>query len=131
MFIYDTAKKERYYEEVVAMYRETGYSSYRLAKLFPLSKHTLERWIANFVAINPQAEPSVMARKSKKEEQTRSNVPVNEALPDDVLALQKEIKQLRAQLTKAEIKAEAFDELINVAEAQFGIQIRKKAGAKQ
>ena len=46
MFIYDTAKKERYYEEVVAMYRKTGYSSYRLAKLFPLSKHTLERWIA-------------------------------------------------------------------------------------
>ena len=54
-----------------------------------------------------------------------------EPLPDDVIALQKEIKDLRAQLTKAEIKAEAFDELINVAEAQFGIQIRKKAGAKQ
>ena len=72
-----------------------------------------------------------MARKSKKDAQTQSEVPVNEALPEDVIALQKEIKDLRAQLTKAEIKAEAFDELINVAEAQFGIQIRKKAGAKQ
>lgn len=72
-----------------------------------------------------------MARKSKKDAQTQPEVPVNEALPDDVIALQKEIKDLRAQLTKAEIKAEAFDELINVAEAQFGIQIRKKAGAKQ
>ena len=28
----------------------------------------------------------------------------------------------------AEIKAEAYDELINVAEAKFNIQIRKKAG---
>lgn len=72
-----------------------------------------------------------MARKSKKDVQTQPEVPVNEALPDDVIALQKEIKDLRAQLTKAEIKAEAFDELINVAEAQFGIQIRKKAGAKR
>ena len=72
-----------------------------------------------------------MARKSKKDAQTQSEVPVKESLPDDVIALQKEIKDLRAQLTKAEIKAEAFDELINVAEAQFGIQIRKKAGAKQ
>ena len=72
-----------------------------------------------------------MARKSKKDAQTQPEVPVNETLPDDVIALQKEIKDLRAQLTKAEIKAEAFDELINVAEAQFGIQIRKKAGAKQ
>ena len=113
------------------MYVNQGLPVTNIAKIIPVHKATIYRWIANFVAINPQAEPSVMARKSKKEEQTRSNVPVNEALPDDVLALQKEIKQLRAQLTKAEIKAEAFDELINVAEAQFGIQIRKKAGAKQ
>ena len=56
-----------------------------------------------------------MARKSKKDVQTQPEEPVNEALPDDVIALQKEIKDLRAQLTKAEIKAEAFDELINVA----------------
>ena len=57
-------------------------------------------------------------------------VPV-EDLPTDVQELQAELKRLRAQLTKAEIKAEAYDELINVAEAKFNIQIRKKAGAKQ
>ena len=102
-----------------------------IVKLIPVDRATIYRWIANFADVNPQVEPSVMARKSQKEEQTHTNVSVNEALPEDVLALQKEIKQLRAQLTKAEIKAEAFDELINVAEAQFGIQIRKKAGAKQ
>ena len=39
--------------------------------------------------------------------------------------------RLRKELTKAEIKAEAYDELINVAESKFGIQIRKKAGAKR
>ena len=44
--------------------------------------------------------------------------------------LQAELKELRAQLTKAEIKAEAYEELINVAEAKFKIPIRKKAGAK-
>ena len=100
-------------------------------KLIPVDRATIYRWIAKFAVDNLQEEPSVMARKSKKDAQSQSEVPVNEALPDDVIALQKEIKDLRAQLTKAEIKAEAFDELINVAEAQFGIQIRKKAGAKQ
>ena len=55
----------------------------------------------------------------------------NQSLPQDVLALQAELKKLRAELLNAEIKAEAYDELINVAEAKFGIQIRKKAGAKQ
>ena len=102
-----------------------------IVKLIPVDRATIYRWIAKFAVDNPQEEPSVMARKSKKDAQTQPEVPVNEALPDDVIALQKEIKDLRAQLTKAEIKAEAFDELINVAEAQFGIQIRKKAGAKQ
>ena len=102
-----------------------------IVKLIPVDRATIYRWIAKFAVDNLQEEPSVMARKSKKDAQSQSEVPVNEALPDDVIALQKEIKDLRAQLTKAEIKAEAFDELINVAEAQFGIQIRKKAGAKQ
>ena len=54
-----------------------------------------------------------------------------EELPKTVMELQAELKKLRAQLTKAEIKAEAYDELINVAEAKFNIPIRKKAGAKQ
>ena len=126
-----SSTRDSYLSQALDLYLNQGVRPGRIAKIIPVHKATIYRWIANFVAINPQAEPSVMARKSKKEEQTRSNVSVNEALPDDVLALQKEIKQLRAQLTKAEIKAEAFDELINVAEAQFGIQIRKKAGAKQ
>ena len=51
--------------------------------------------------------------------------------PQDVQALQAELKRLRAELLNAQIKSEAYDELINVAEAKFGIQIRKKAGAKQ
>lgn len=130
MFIYDTAKKERYYEEVVAMYRETGYSSYRLAKLFPLSKHTLERWIANFVAENPQLASMKRGKAIRLSPTPSPEVPI-EDLPRDVQELQAELKRLRAQLNKAEIKAEAYDELINVAEAKFNIQIRKKAGAKQ
>jgi hypothetical protein len=54
-----------------------------------------------------------------------------EPMPDDVESLQAEVKRLRRELTKAEIKAEAYDEMINVAESQFNIRIRKKAGAKQ
>ena len=126
-----SSTRDSYLSQALDLYLNQGVRPGRIAKIIPVHKATIYRWIANFADVNPQVEPSVMARKSKKEEQTHSNVPANEVLPDDVIALQKEIKELRAQLTKAEIKAEAFDELINVAEAQFGIQIRKKAGAKQ
>ena len=113
------------------MYVNRGLPATHIAKIIPVHKATIYRWIANFAAVNPQEKPSVMAKKSKKEAPSQTEAPISMALPDDVIALQKEIKELRAQLTKAEIKAEAYDELINVAEAQFGIQIRKKAGAKQ
>ena len=51
--------------------------------------------------------------------------------PKDIQALESELKKLRAALTEAEIKTEAYEELIKVAESKFGIRIRKKAGAKQ
>mgnify|MGYP002523321466 CR=1 FL=1 len=130
MFIYDTAKKAQYYDEVVEMYKQTGYSPYRLAKHFPLSKHTLERWIANFAEENPQ-EATMKRAKVVRKAPVSSPEAETEKLPREVRELQAELKKLRAQLTKAEIKAEAYDELINVAEAKFNIQIRKKAGAKQ
>ena len=126
-----SSTRDSYLSKALDMYVNQGLPATHIAKIIPVHKATIYRWIANFVAVNPQSGPSVMARKSKKEERVCSDKPVNEALPDNVIALQKEIKELRAQLTKAEIKAEAYDELINVAEAQFGIQIRKKAGAKQ
>ena len=50
---------------------------------------------------------------------------------NEVKELQKRVKELEVQLLAAEIKAEAYDEMINVAEAKFRIPIRKKAGAKQ
>ena len=50
---------------------------------------------------------------------------------DEIAKLQARVKELEAQLLRAEIKAEAYDEMINVAEAKFRIPIRKKAGAKQ
>jgi len=40
-------------------------------------------------------------------------------------------KKLDAQLLAAEIKAEAYDEMINMAEAKFRIPLRKKVAAKQ
>lgn len=49
----------------------------------------------------------------------------------EIKRLQERISGLEGQLLHAEIKAEAYDEMINVAEAKFKIHIRKKAGAKQ
>ena len=49
----------------------------------------------------------------------------------DVKELRKKTKELEAQLLAAEVKAEVYDRMIEIAEARFGIPIRKKPGAKQ
>ena len=41
-------------------------------------------------------------------------------------ALKKRVKELEAWLLQAEIKAEAYDEMIKIAEARYRIPIRKK-----
>ena len=131
MFIYQTKKRDLYYDRVIDLYLQTGYGRKRLSKLIPeVGQKTIMRWIANFVAENPQVASMKRAKPTREAPVPKPEVSV-EDLPTDVQELQAELKRLRAQLTKAEIKAEAYDELINVAEAKFNIPIRKKAGAKQ
>jgi hypothetical protein len=45
--------------------------------------------------------------------------------------LEAQIKEFKAQLRAAELKACAYETMVNVAEKKFGIAIRKKHGAKQ
>ena len=112
------------------LYFEEGMCGTHICKVLPISRTILYKWIAILAEENPQVAPMKRVKEAKKTPNPSPAVQ-EEELPKNVLELQAELKKLRAQLTKAEIKAEAYDELINVAEAKFNIQIRKKAGAKQ
>ena len=61
----------------------------------------------------------------------KSQVITPQAHSEEVENLKKRIKELEAQVRRAEIKAEFYDEMINGAEAKFKITKRKKAGDKQ
>lgn len=61
----------------------------------------------------------------------KSQVTTPQAQSEEAENLKKRIKELKAQIRRAEIRAEFYDEMINVAEAKFKIQIRKKSGDKQ
>ena len=125
MFNYETKKRLKYYNKVIEIYKQTGYSSRRIAKLgiVPVGYRTIAYWIANFVSEKEESQCATM-------KQSQSNV-TDECTSTEVQDLQKKIKELEAQLLHAQIKAEFYDEMINVAEAKFKIPIRKKAGAKQ
>ena len=123
-------KRDLYYEKAMKLYFEEGMCGTHICKVLPISRTILYKWIAIFAEQNPQIASMKGVKKVKKVSKPSPESQAEE-LPKSVLELQAELKRLRAQLKKAEIKAEAYDELINVAEAKFNIPIRKKAGAKQ
>ena len=124
-----TVLKDQYYKKVIDLYTKEHLSMWQISKIIPLDRSTIWRWISTFGAYDQ--ESCVMEKKEIETPDSLAQPDDAEPMPDDVESLQAEVKRLRRELTKAEIKAEAYDEMINVAESQFNIKIRKKAGAKQ
>ena len=129
MFIYQTNRRDQYYEEVIDLYVNKHLSFRRISKIVPLSKTTIMRWIANFARDNPE----VQIMKQRKVQTTRPVVEPEprQELPDDVKALQAELMKVKEELRKEKLRADAYDTMINIAEDMFRVPIRKKAGAKR
>ena len=125
----NSKKREAYYEKAVHLYFKERLRGTEICKILPISRTILYKWIANFVDENPQ----ILSMRKGKDKKTKKHTELSgqEVLPEEVTKLQAELKRLRAQLTKAEVKSEAYEEMIKVAETKFNISIRKKAGAKQ
>lgn len=124
MYSLHTEKQLKYFDEVIRLHYEEGYGEDRISQLLPIGHTTASRWIAIFAKEKGKISG---ANDMRKPQETASSSQEK----DEIAKLQARVKELEAQLLHAEIKAEAYDEMINVAEAKFRIPIRKKAGAKQ
>ena len=129
MFIYQTSLRDNYYQKAVDMYYKEGLSSRHIAKIIPVSKTTVMRWIANFAEENPHKAP-IMNKRSPKSEPQVAQEPQKE-LPEDVKELQAEVARLKKELRHEKMRADAYDMMIDLAEDAFKIPIRKKSGAER
>ena len=101
-----------------------------IAAQVPVSLATVYRWInlPKHKSIKRKSEPKskdFAAGGDSKKSVSSGNSSCENAL------LVAQIKELKAQLRAAELKACAYETMVNVAEKKFGIAIRKKHGAKQ
>ncbi|MFI3263198.1 MAG: transposase [Rikenellaceae bacterium] len=115
----NTNKRESYFDEVIRLHREYGYGEHRVSRILPIGHSTVSRWVRIFANEN-QSNSTTM----KKNEQP----PLTNTLEStsDVKHLQAEVKRLQSQLDYERLRAEAYNEMINVAEVQFKVPIRKK-----
>jgi len=120
-----------YYDEVIRLYFEEGLGSLRITHLIPVSRSTILRWIRNFVSENPEYRYQMQKASTPKLVDPAAIARQEKASLEEIKALKEELGRLRVELQKAELRADLYDEMINVAERQFNIPIRKKVGVKQ
>lgn len=120
-------KHRKYYDKAVRMYFEEGFGYRRISKLIPVAVTTLARWCDTFAKENGiTMEMKVLRKKSPAPLE-----PDIAGVVDDIESLKAEVSRLRKSLKQEQLRADAFEAMIDVAEARFNIPIRKKAGAKQ
>jgi hypothetical protein len=112
-------RKAEFYDEVIRLHQEEHLRPCIIAEKLSLKKSTVSFWIRTF------------AEQTAIENMKRDLQITSDSLPTEVQELQKEVLELRKRLVQEKLRADAYDEMINVAEGKFKIKIRKKVGAKQ
>ena len=99
----------------VDRYLHSGLSIYRFSKENRLSDGVLKYWLRKFA---PEYDtPTIMKGKQDESEQIR--------------ALKQELKLARLEASRQKMRADLYNEMIDVAEEMFNVPIRKKASTKQ
>jgi transposase len=122
-----TKKQQQYFKEVIRLHYEKGYGEQRISRIIPIGHATVSRWIAIFAS--EKEAKSVQMPKTKSKLQTHP--PATSTANTEFKSFQDEIARLQAELNHERLRADAYNEMINVAESKFKIAIRKKVGAKQ
>ena len=131
MKYYRTEKQRLYYDKVIALYRDKHMGRKSIEKIIPVSSWTISEWIRNFVAENPSYKSQRMKQAEERRKKKAVLESVDSPVPSDMDSLKAEVARLRKALKDESIRADLYNEIINVAEEQFKIPIRKKAGTKQ
>ena len=99
---------------------------YACAKKYQLSTETLLiKWKKLY-----ESHPEIVSLHSELEELYMANRD-KESYKEEIAQLKKRNKELEKALAFSKLETEARDLMISIAEEQFNIPIRKKAGAKQ
>jgi transposase len=117
-------------EQAIHEYLQEGLSYRTLAKKYGVSRTTINKWVMIYQGIHnlPSTEKQQKHYLSKMNDKS-DNIAGGEA--NKQKELEEKIALLEKQLQWEKLRVEVLDTLINVAEKQLNISIRKKPGAQQ
>ena len=106
-----------------------------ISEILPVSFACVDYWIRNF-AKQYNSETVIMKAISNLDESScgdsiRAKDSTNLVTSKETESLTTELGKFKEELKYQRLRADAYDEMINVAKELFDIKIRKKVGAKQ
>jgi len=127
----DGSLKKQYLSKVLHLYFEEGMCYRSISEILPVSFASIGYWIRNF-AKKHKSKTEIMEAISNLDKSSHEQFKeANTGSSKDTGSFESELASLKEELKYQRFRADAYDEMINVAEEQFNIKIRKKVGAKQ
>jgi len=117
-------------EQIIREYLTQGCGFRKLAAKYGISRTTICKWVLihqgihNLPPSEKQEKYSTSSMNSSPKKSSSDNGQTAQALQQKIAALEK-------QLQWEKLRADALDTMINVAEKQLDITIRKKPGTQQ
>jgi len=110
---------EREKAAIVAAYMSGHYSYRSLSVKFGYSVGVIHKWVGQ------------QRNKMSKPKQSKKKISIKEPSPAMTEAMPSDVKTLQEELRKARLHSQVLSAMIDIAEEDLGVTIRKKYGAGQ
>lgn len=109
--------------EVVKFYYDHGEDRKLTLREYGIDHSCLRDWLHKYVS-----REKALSLYSQIQREMRKQV---KQLPSDPKEAQAEYERIQRELEQARMRAKGLDVMIDLAEREYGLKIRKKCGAKQ
>ena len=128
-------RKRRHYDqsfklEVIKDYYESGCTVYSLSLKYGIEQSVLHSWIKKFASeeLSLPSESNIILEMAYKSSSSNDICEESKSVEDE---LREEISRLRQALKYSELRNEALHEVLKLGKEKYGVDLLKKAGAKQ
>lgn len=128
-------RRRRHYDqsfklEVIKDYYESGCTVYSLSLKYGIEQSVLHSWIKKFASeeLSLPSESNIILEMAYKSSSSKSICEESKSVEDE---LREEISRLRQALKYSELRNEALHEVLKLGKEKYGVDLLKKAGAKQ
>jgi transposase-like protein len=117
-------------QQCITEYLTQGTGYRQLAAKYGVSRTTINKWVMIHQGIHNLPLTQKQQQYNSSSMNSSKIKPITEQL-QNMEAMQQKIAMLEKQLQWEKLRADALDTMINIAEKQLDISIRKKSGNQQ